>query len=290
MLLLLLLFIGLSGFVQVSLDAENLQSQQLYLTGLIIPSLFSIVLLLRPIRTLLARLIPIDAESATHAVALVLTMLVVLNLATTLGQGLTNVSEQLESQPGLVNAVASPTVLWIQQLGMALLGVVGVGWLSRRTLAEALQRLAITPPSLRQVAAGVGLGLVLAAFNLGLQTLGTQLGVGVGSDVEQLSEQLFGPLTGSVAGILTIGLAAGIGEETLLRGALQPRFGLLLTSVIFSLLHSQYGFSLATAIIFVVGLALGVIRNRANTTTSMIVHAVHNIAFGVLGYLALQQS
>ena len=67
------------------------------------------------------------------------------------------------------------------------------------------------------------------------------MGWGLDEDVQRLTEVLIGPLLGSIPGILTLGLAAGIGEETLFRGALQPRFGLLITSLLFALLHSQYG-------------------------------------------------
>jgi uncharacterized protein len=121
---------------------------------------------------------------------------------------------------------------------------------------------------------------------LAVEYAGSFFGVGGDPDVEKLTEQLLGPLFRSPFGILTIGLAAGLGEETLMRGAIQPRFGLLLTSLIFAILHNNYGFSMSTIVVFALGLILGLVRMRYNTTTAMIVHAVYNSSLGVLAYLS----
>ena len=42
-------------------------------------------------------------------------------------------------------------------------------------------------------------------------------------------------------------------------------------------------------IVFGVGLVLGLVRQRANTTTSMLVHASYNISLGVIAALGLLQ-
>jgi hypothetical protein len=101
---------------------------------------------------------------------------------------------------------------------------------------------------------------------------------------------MIGPLTQSGFGILTLGLAAALGEETVFRGAMQPRFGLLLTSILFALLHSTYGLTLSTLLVFIVGLVLGLLRLRYNTTTAMITHAVYNISLGVIAYLGILEN
>jgi len=77
--------------------------------------------------------------------------------------------------------------------------------------------------------------------------------------VEALTEQLLGPLFSSLWGVATLGLAAALGEETLFRGALQPRFGLWATALIFALVHSNYGISLSTVVVFILGIVLGLI-------------------------------
>jgi uncharacterized protein len=142
-------------------------------------------------------------------------------------------------------------------------------------------------PSLKQAGLGLLLGVLLVPVMLGVEYLSTSMGLPPDSDVARLSELLLGPLTRSIPGILTLGLAAAIGEETLFRGALQPRFGLILTSVLFALMHSQYGFSLSTAFVLALGIVLGVTRERANTSTAMIVHAIYNMTVGVLTYFHL---
>ena len=85
----------------------------------------------------------------------------------------------------------------------------------------------------------------------------------------------------SLAATLVLGVSAGIGEEVLVRGALQPRMGLLWASVLFAAGHVQYTwFGMLT--IALLGLVLGVVRIRANTTTAIVVHALYDLfaAFG----------
>ena len=78
-----------------------------------------------------------------------------------------------------------------------------------------------------------------------------------------------------IVGVL-LGLSAGVGEELLVRGALQPRTGLLWASVLFAAGHVQYTwFGMLT--IAMLGIALGLVRNRANTTTAILVHVIYDI-------------
>jgi uncharacterized protein len=254
--------------------------------GLWLPSLFGIGLLLPPVRRAIARLIPIDPGSPVHALALSLTAIVAINLLVTLGIGLGNLATALEQQGGEQDEASLLISLWAQQIFTALLAMIGVGWFVRRDGGEMLARLGIVRPTFRQVLVGIGLALLLVPLVLVVEAVATWLGVGSNAEVERLSEQLLGPLFGSPFGIFTVGAAAAIGEETLLRGALQPRFGLLLTTIIFALLHSNYGISISTIIVFVVGLVLGIVRIRANTTTAMIIHAVYNSTLGLLVYFS----
>ena len=93
--------------------------------------------------------------------------------------------------------------------------------------------------------------------------------------VADASESLFGHFA-SPAGALVLGLSAGIGEETLFRGALQPRFRIPLTALVFALGHVQYTLSPAILEIVVIGLALGWLRERSNTTACIVVHTAYN--------------
>ena len=250
--------------------------------GIWLPAAAAPLFLLPPVRRVLAGFIQIDARSSTHAVAVSFVMLVVINLAVTLAVGLetlADLSEGVETDGG-----ALLLSVWVQQITFALWAVVGVGWLTRRRLLQTLERLRLVVPRPVEVAVGIGTGLVSVAVILALEIVAGAVGWGVDEDVQRLTEVLVGPLLGSIPGILTLGLAAGIGEETLFRGALQPRFGLLFTSVLFALLHSQYGITLSTLAVFIVGLILGLVRNRFNTSTCVIAHAAYNITLGMIAY------
>ena len=252
--------------------------------GLWLPSLLGLLLLLPAVRRLLARFIPIDPANPVHAVALALSTLVVTNLLVTLGIGLGNLAEAASTTEQ--NAGSLLVQLWAQQLLTALLALVGVGWLLRRNGRSLWQRLGITRLNGRQLLIGVGIGLALVPIVIGLETASSAVGWEA-TDVERLTEALLGSLFTSIPGILTLGLSAAIGEETLFRGALQPRFGLPLTALLFALLHSTYGLSIATVVVFILGYILGWLRNRYSTTMSMLVHAVYNITLGIISYLSV---
>jgi membrane protease YdiL (CAAX protease family) len=85
---------------------------------------------------------------------------------------------------------------------------------------------------------------------------------------------------------LILAASAAIGEEILFRGALQPVLGLWLTSVIFAVVHMQYGFTLVTVLLLLLGLILGVVRRRSNTTVAIFVHFSYDFILGLLALLA----
>lgn len=250
--------------------------------GLWLPSLLGILFLLPPVRRFIARFTALDAESPVHAVALSLSMLVLINLMITLGVGIGNFADMLATAE---NPNQNPMgALWIQQILTALLALVGVGWLTRRSWSETLERMALTMPTPREWLIGIGAGVGMVPMVLIIEALASLAGLGADADVERLTEQLLGSLFTTPLGILTIGLSAGLGEETLFRGALQPRFGLLLTAALFALLHSQYGITLSTVVVLVLGLVLGWLRLRYNTSTAMITHAVYNMTLGLIAF------
>ncbi len=251
--------------------------------GLWAPAAAAPLFLLPPVRKQLARLIQIDFRSSVHAIAVSFVMLVVINLTFTLAIGLETLADLSEaSEPSIGSLLFS---LWVQQILFAVWAMVGIGWLTRRKWGQALERLGLVVPSPAAIAVGIGTGLLSVGVIIVLEIVAQAVGWGLNEDVERLSESLIGPLLGSIPGILTLGLAAGIGEETLFRGALQPRFGLLFTSLLFAVVHSQYGITLSTLAVFIVGLILGLLRMRFNTSTCVIAHASYNITLGMIAYL-----
>lgn len=264
---------------------EGIASLPLVGLSLWLPSLFGLALLLPPVRRAVARLLPMDAQNPVHGVALALSMLIVTNLLITLGMGLGNLADMM-AETGSGQGESTLLTLWGQQILTALLAMVGVGWLTRRDLHATLVRLGIVKPTARQWLLGIGLGIALVPVVLALEFAASLVGMGANADVERLTEELLGPLFQSPFGILTLGLSAALGEETIFRGAAQPRFGLIATALLFALVHSNYGITISTLAVFLVGLVLGWVRMRHNTTAAMALHATYNITLGLLAFLS----
>ena len=257
--------------------------------GILVPSLVGLLLLLKPVRGWLSRVSTLEAGNPVHAVSASMTMFIPIYLAFTLGIGLNNLATQIATQ--VEETGRQPVtvgLLWVQTALFVLIALIGVGWLTRRSFGASLARLGVVRPTMREVLIAVAVALALVPTVMLLEAGASAIGLGADADVESLTEQLIGPLFQSPLGILSIGLAAGIGEEILFRGAMQPRFSLVLTALFFALLHSNYGITLSTLIVFVLGMVLGLIRSRYNTSTAMITHAVYNSTLALLASMAGQ--
>jgi membrane protease YdiL (CAAX protease family) len=180
----------------------------------------------------------------------------------------------------------SPATVLASQLPFIVLAVVGVGAGIRRGPRETLARLGYGPISIRNV--GVVVLFIVGAFALSVAAdyLFSVLQPDLYRTVGEVSGTLFDPkglsLVSAVLFALLIGVGAGLGEETLFRGAVQPVFGITATSVLFASMHVQYGPSLLLGYIFVLSVGLGLLRRYFNTTTSFLAHAGYN----TLGILA----
>ena len=170
--------------------------------------------------------------------------------------------------------------LVVQKIPFALVALVGVGIFVRRDPAQTFRRLGLVRPQLHQVLFALAAAGAFYAFSTGVDALGQQITPGLSRAVGAASQRLFGQL-GNPVGIATIALAAGLCEETLFRGALQPRLGLLWTALLFTAVHTEYGLSLDALAVLILAVALGLIRSSANTTTSAICHVAYNALVGV---------
>jgi membrane protease YdiL (CAAX protease family) len=151
---------------------------------------------------------------------------------------------------------------------------IAVGYPQKRAFREARERLGLLWPGWLQL-----LGVVIAIavllvtmtyLELGVNWLWTRLGWSV-TDADAISE-LFSFGAGPVAAVL-VGFAAGLGEELVFRGVLQPRLGIVLPALMFTSVHAfQYNFD-ALIQVLLLGLAFGLIRKRTNTTTCVLIHA-----------------
>lgn len=220
-------------------------------------------------RQLLARVTPLDPESPVDMVGLSITLgLIAFLFATAVGN-------RAAEPPADIGSVSALEII-VQNVTLVLVAFAAVGVGFRRSWAAAAERLGLVPPSLRVVGGGL-LGTVATLAILVVSSLVIQaLQPGINRDLDQTVNQMTGQLQ-TPLGALLIGLAAGIGEETIFRGALQPRFGIVLVSIFFALVHApQYGLNLAILALFAVSVVFGLVRNRYGTTASIITHALYN--------------
>jgi len=240
----------------------------------VVTGLAAASLLLHPTRAAIARALPIDPASAMHATALVLS--VVLFGTQLASQASTDV---LAQQAGSGVALG-PLDLVAQEVPFLLAAALGVGLFFRRSPGEAVARLGLARPTGWQLLLALATAGVFYAFGNGVDVLSHLLTPGLAGKVEAANQRLFGQL-GDPLGIATIALSAGICEEVLFRGAMQPRLGVLWTSLVFAAIHTQYGLSLDSVAVFILAIGLGLLRRFANTTTSTICHVAYNTLVGV---------
>lgn len=109
--------------------------------------------------------------------------------------------------------------------------------------------------------------------------------------VERLAPVL-GPMLRGLGGwgILLVALAAGIGEEILFRGALQPLLGLVLAGIIFGVLHALTPGYFVFATVF--GLYLGWLYEvSGDLTVPILAHAVYDVfAFYLLRRVSAERA
>ena len=164
-------------------------------------------------------------------------------------------------------------------IGYVLLSFAGVGFLVRRGFAAACERLGLRVPGIRDLlVALVALGL-LWALNTGADVVQQRWFPSLWASDHRITDAIAAGL--SPARAVLLGLSAGIGEEITLRGGLQPRLGIPLTAAFFASLHVQYSW-FGMLVIFLLGLLLGVVRKRTNTSVAILAHIAYDV-LAVLG-------
>ena len=223
-------------------------------------------------RTFFARFTPMDPESAIDMVGLSIVLAFI---------GFFVFQYALNPEPEDTGDI-SIAYLLSQFVFMIVLAFVLVGAGQWRSLKGAADRLGLQRITPRQ--AGIALAAVIGGFLvMGIGGALTQwLQPDFNNEIQQTTEEITKNVS-SVAGAVFFGLGAGASEETLLRGAIQPRYGIWVTSLLFALLHSQYGISFVLAGVFCMGVILGLLRNRINTTAAILTHAVFNTIVVLIG-------
>ncbi len=244
--------------------------------------LISLPVLFRPVRVALSRLIPISPDSLVHKVALFVLVFIML---AAFGQ-----LAVLGGKPPLLDAIQtvgtpSSTRSSTGQIldlfyGLAWIlptALVAAGYPLRRTFADAIRRLGFTRPSRAQALIGLGLAIALVGLFTGIDNGLAYVWHLMGwpttntAAFEQLVGAGYSPL-----GAVAIGITAGVGEEAVTRGLLQPRLGKLLPNLAFVSLHAfQYGPD-ALISVFMMGMILAYVRAWSNTTVAALVHGTYD--------------
>jgi membrane protease YdiL (CAAX protease family) len=247
-----------AGGQQTALDA-----------GIMVTAAVAAVLAARPVRERIARFLPIDPDSPVHAYALVLAVILFgTQVATILFVDVLAIDQTLPPI-SVGDVLASETPFLIMALA-------GIGLFIRRNSSSAAERLGLTRPAWWHVALALAAAGAFFALVQGADWLSHQWTPGVASQVDKATQHVFGGLNDPI-GVAAIALLPGICEEILFRGALQPRLGLLVTAVLFTSIHTQYGLSFDALSVLVVALGLGLIRKYTNTTSSGLTHVTYNL-------------
>ncbi|MCA9832601.1 MAG: CPBP family intramembrane metalloprotease [Thermomicrobiales bacterium] len=231
--------------------------------------------LLRPFRQLVARYTPMDPDSPIDYSGLAIVLALLGFLIPTVFVDSEPATSTASGTEDLINGVLQQLVAYL------MIAYVAVGYRNYRTGAEATARLGIQKPTNVQIIAGLaGTGAAFVAAYLGsalTSWLQPDSAAGIDSVVQSM---VAGVSSGIVA--LILALATGIGEEVLFRGAIQPRFGIVITALLFTFLHAQYGFTWILLGLFLMGCVFGYIAKRYGTMSAVIAHTLYNLAIVIL--------
>jgi membrane protease YdiL (CAAX protease family) len=253
-------------------SASKFEQAEQTLLPFAVAGILGLVFLWPRVQRAVARILPIRPGSPVIYLTVVLGLLLVAQ----------QLSTQVQSQPPLTYSE-----LLAQDIPFLILAFVGVGIFIRRSPRETIERLALVPPRQKRwwLVSIIGIGIFMAVA-IGIEALANQLAPSQQKQVTDVTTVLFSRFNNPAA-IIFLGVLAGVVEETLFRGALLPRFGIVVTAILFAALHVQYAVSFATFEVFVLGLGLGWLRVRSGSTlTCMVTHAGYDIAVGFLALIA----
>ena len=237
--------------------------------GYMVTGLVAATLVSKPVREWLSRYIPIDPDNPVHSLALVLAVIL-------LGTQVSAIAFTDVLAADLKIPPLNIGDLLAQEAPFAVMAFAGVGLYIRRSFAASSDRLGLVAPAWWHITLALGAAgafWILGEVSLWLSQIYTP---DLTAKVQTTSDHLFGGL-GGAAGIAAIALLPGFCEELLFRGALQPRLGLLATSLLFAAIHTEYGLSFDVATIFLIAIGLGLIRRHANTTATITCHVAYNL-------------
>lgn len=213
-----------------------------------------------------------NPDSLIHLVALVLMLCLVnyLFIYFVISGGLNGVAQSIQE-----NGI-NLTSLVFQGVMFVIVACLGVGLAIRRTPQQALERLGLKMPTPQNIFVGLFVGILMIILSLAMTFIWIRL-----VTPEQYAQQSAAAAEiesqfNTVQAAFLLALSSAISEEILFRGALQPIFGIPLTTILFVLFHDQYTLTPAMLIILVVGTLLALLRRYQGTVAAIIAHFVYN--------------
>lgn len=243
--------------------------------GIIVVLLLSIPLLIPYTRKKIMTLLKTNPDSYPHLLGLLIFLFISVFLSLSISV-LYNKEIILQQLKG----TSLPISASIMVCSLTLVTAGGVGIFIRRSWKSALERVGLIALKPHQA----GLCFLFAFLMLGgLMALDSLIIHPLFPDAFQLNIEfdqamrLKGSPLELFLGAVLVALCAGIGEELVFRGLLQPAFGLFPASALFALLHVHYGISILVLQIFILGFVFGLIRKHFGTTGSIITHSTFDL-------------
>lgn len=238
-------------------------------------------------RRIAARVLPEDLESTSRVVGF---WVFILTLSLLVGIGANfDLLNRLSALPEteLVELLDfSPASLLLGGLSFPLIALFGAGFPFKRSLREVFARLGLGPVKKKHWLWIAGFVLFAFVFDTGFSWVLKNFSVGTEQKIDQILSLMAGAgnKTWSELFILAaaVGISAGIGEELLFRGLLQPVFGNFLSAVLFASLHLQYGFTLVLVQIVIGAMVLGYVKKQTNTSVVILAHGLYDFIAVIL--------
>ncbi len=180
-----------------------------------------------------------------------------------------------------VSRPQTATDLVTGQIPFVMVAIAAVGPVVRRNAHETLERLGLLPLRPWWWVLGIVTGIAVVKGGSHVYDLVNSF---TPADCRLEQERVFQHLAGPARhwyAQVAIGVAAGTGEELLFRGALQPRIGILLASLLWASFHLQYTChglpSASNLYILLLGLVFGVLRTWFGLGTSIAAHTAYDV-------------
>ena len=240
---------------------------------LLLTGVLGALVLIPPTRRWFYSIFPGNPESLLHPFGLIASMLILSLQIFTLR---TLTPEKIRAMLHETNFFFSTSLM---QSMLILVTVAGVGLGISKTRAETMERLGIRALSWKQVALCI-LGALLL-FGL-VSLIEVQWLIPLSPKSAELGKEMMEAVqlhqTVPIAVIVFLGLSllVGTGEELFFRGLLQPAVGMILSSLLFAFIHTQYGFTPVIFILFLLSMGFGLVRQRYGVIAAILVHCFYD--------------